>query len=141
MLYACIVVAAIVLFALVTNDCRANDSPATVHFDKPIDPVKLAHAIALVENWDGISIGQHGERGRLQMKPAVYAQWSDRPASYCLHLLDCCDKLGKKRSVFLASLIHHAGFTAVKQQRFTFDQSNFALRCLNCYQDETADGK
>lgn len=141
MLIPVIILAAIILFALVANDCRASDSvPARVHFDKPIDLNQLYHAIAKVEDAEGRT-GKHGEHGPLQRKPANLAQYGKSDIAYCHALLMACDDLGKPRSVWLCALVHNAGFTAVKNQQFTEAQQDFSARVTNVYFDETADGK
>lgn len=51
-----------------------------------LDNEKLLQAIALVENWDGESIGAAGERGPWQMLESTWKEYSDDTMPFSKHV-------------------------------------------------------
>ena len=113
---------------------------------------KLRQALADCENWDGVSIGRHGERGPLQMKPATWAQFSSKPhawadtnedvchieadrveLAYTRWLIGACIALKKPVTPYMCGLIHNAGYGTVRGNAFVSEQVEFAMRVSNLY--------
>lgn len=67
------------------------------------------------------------------MKPALYLLYDVKQITYCVKLLEACQLLGRPRSIYLAALIHNAGFDSVRLNRTSENQRDFALRVANVY--------
>lgn len=145
----CIFLGGLLLFVCVSA-ARAGlpeTEEASVHFTPPIDLVRLRDAIAKVEASHG-KTGRHGERGDLQFKSGTIVPTGGRVITgrqlelyWCESLLLSLDRIGRKRTVYLAALLHNAGATAVQNDTVSEAQGGFAVRVQNVYFDKEASGQ
>ena len=136
--------------------------PTKAQNSDDIDIPRLTRAIAMVENWDGHSVGKSGERGRLQFKEATWKQFSRHPHKWADCILDlhlrhtrtverlylswlinkALPSLSLKPTVYNCAIVHNAGYGNVTHGVITAPQADFANRVANCYYDnQKKDGK
>ena len=99
-------------------DSRAADRGMVT--EPAIDVPRLIEAIAMVENWDGKTMGKAGEWHRLQFKPATFAQFTSielmRATPLTVEIVErkyvswivnvALPSLGLAQTVYNATLLH-----------------------------------
>lgn len=121
------------------------------------DHARLVKCWQQIENWDGHSIGAHGERGYFQFKEDAWRQVSHRAFSYAGHqgssalaeqrlcalqyvrfLETALDSYGMTKTVYNFALCWRAGPENVRLwKNITAEERDYAHRCQNLYYDNT----
>ena len=113
-----------------------------------IDVHRMIESLAAVENWDHISVGAKGERGRLQFMPATWKSFSKKPHAwagrlddprcireterveyaYVITIMGEADRMFDVVTPYNIGLLHCAGYKACRDGRVTQAKVEFAER-------------
>lgn len=125
-------------------------------YAQPLNVRLLIVAISKAENWDGVAIGQAGERGRLQFTATTWYKFSHKPHhwaerrsadmkkesdavefEYIMELQEECRKIGKPVTPYMIALLHNAGQPVVASGKVPAMKRDFAQRAVNLYEAMT----
>ena len=129
--------------------------PARPVEPEPLDIPRLIRAIKAVENWDGHSIGQAGERGPMQFTAATWYKFSRKPHRWCqwkhefaikerervepLYIAELIKEatiMDRKPTPWVIAALHCAGGSAVASRHIPAMKKDFSQRVENVYYDK-----
>lgn len=142
-------------FAVCLCKAASHEGPITIPPEPKIQVKRMARSLAQTENWNGVSRGKSGERGRLQWKERTWRDFSTKPffwaegrtlaaqlevesaeERYVIWLIHSCSTIGRKATPYTVALIHTAGFGVVETGHPSAAKKDFAQRCQNLYEDD-----
>lgn len=131
---------------------RAQAQVVTVPVVRKADWIDLQVMVEtqrVVENWDGRTAGAGGEWGDWQFKPALWAEMmpsvaqrgataaEERTAAtqHILRIMSWLPELNQPHTPISIALIFKAGYGAVKRNKWTRDDYDYAIRSAAIYHE------